>query len=71
MSNMVSKTDAERIVISAYLGESCKYCKKKFTTPEDLEDTVFAGCHENGRLAHKICWNKNNPSEIIVKEFKV
>lgn len=47
-----------RIALSAYLGEKCKFCGKKYNTLEDLEDTVWAGIHENGRLACKKCWEK-------------
>ena len=56
----ISKKQALNIALSAYLGEKCKYCKKEYKTIKDLDDTVFAGYHENGRLACKECWNKNN-----------
>jgi len=49
-----------RLAISVYLGEKCKYCLGEFKTLDDLKDTVWAGKHEHGRLAHKKCWDKNN-----------
>ena len=57
----VSQDDAVRICLSAYLGEKCKYCGKEYKTLEDLEDTVWAGYHENGRLACSACWKKHHP----------
>ena len=57
---------AVQIALSMYLGEHCKYCGKKYTTLQDLHDTVYAGYHERGRLACQVCWDINNP----VKEAK-
>ena len=47
------------IALSAYLGEKCKFCSKEYTTLEDLKNVVWAGPHENGRLACKKCWDKH------------
>ena len=49
--------------LSMYLGECCKYCQKEYKTLDDLNDTVFAGYHEYGRLACKSCWDANNQAE--------
>ena len=46
------------LTLSMFLGEKCKYCLKKFETLKDLEDTIWAGSHKYGRLAHEKCWNK-------------
>ena len=51
---------AARLALSMYLGEKCKYCDKLYETLEDLEDTVWAGEHENGRLACRSCWEEHN-----------
>ena len=48
------------MVLSAYLGESCKYCGRIYETLDDLKETVWAGPHERGRLACKACWQTNN-----------
>jgi hypothetical protein len=58
-------------VFSAYLGEKCKYCGKKYKTMEDLKDTVWAGEHEYGRLACKACWAENNKSGGTIKKHAV
>jgi hypothetical protein len=50
-----------RLALSMYLGEKCKYCLRQYTTLEDLENTVWAGYHEHGRLACQSCWRENNP----------
>jgi hypothetical protein len=52
---------ALRMALSMYLGEACKYCGGVFETLDDLHTAVFAGYHERGRLAHKTCWQANNP----------
>ena len=49
-----------RLALSMYLGEACKYCGVVFETLEDLNEAVYAGYHERGRLAHKACWDANN-----------
>jgi len=56
----LSKESAVKLALSMYLGESCKYCGKKFETLESLENTVYAGYHSKGRIACKECWDKNN-----------
>lgn len=56
----VSEEDAVKIALSAYLGEHCKYCGKEYHTLADLEETVWAGYHELGRLACQSCWDKNH-----------
>jgi hypothetical protein len=56
---IVDKNMALKIAMSAYLGEHCKFCGQEFKTLEDLKDTVFAGYHEHGRLAHQECWDEN------------
>ena len=48
-----------RACMCAYLGERCKFCGKVYDTIEQLNDTVFAGCHKHGRLACKSCWDAN------------
>ena len=55
-----NRADVLRLALSMYLGERCKYCGVTFATLDDLHDTVFAGYHQWGRLAHKECWDKNN-----------
>jgi hypothetical protein len=49
-----------KLALSMYLGERCKYCGVTFNELDDLKDTVWAGYHQWGRLAHKTCWDKNN-----------
>ena len=61
---------AYKIVMSMYLGEKCKYCLREFKTLEDLNDTVWAGCHEHGRLACRSCWKKNNIWSAFLKWAK-
>jgi hypothetical protein len=48
------------MALSAYLGESCKYCGKKMNTLADLKDVVYAGYHSKGRIACQSCWDVNN-----------
>jgi hypothetical protein len=43
-----------------YLGEHCKYCRKRYSTIKDLMDTVGAGRHKRGWLACEACWRKYN-----------
>ena len=50
------------LVMSAYLGEKCLYCEKEYVTIADMENAVWAGNHEKGRLACKECWDLNHPS---------
>jgi len=52
-----------KLAMSMYLGEKCKYCWKEYKTLDDLKTTVFAGYHENGRLACEKCWRENNVPE--------
>lgn len=64
--SVVRLTDENRpamleVVLSMYLGESCKYCLRIYETLDDLKITVWAGYHEHGRLACKDCWNAHNP----------
>ena len=54
-----TKCDAVKLVLSAYLGEKCKYCLKEFKTIESLDDAVWVGYHEHGRLAHEKCWKEH------------
>ena len=54
----VSRETALKIALSAYLGEKCKFCGKEYKTLDDLENTVWAGPHEHGRLACAECWKK-------------
>jgi hypothetical protein len=66
---MELNTDADRqvafqIAMSMYLGEGCKYCDKTFETMDDLKTAVWPAYHERGRLAHKECWNMNNPTGV-------
>lgn len=56
---------------SAYLGEQCKYCEKIYETLDDLKDTVWAGEHENGRLACKTCWTKSHEFNRQIPEQAV
>lgn len=49
-----------RTAMSMYLNERCKYCPRIFETLDDLQDAVFAGYHEHGRLACSKCWADNN-----------
>jgi len=46
--------------MSFYLGERCKFCGKEYRTLKDLQNTVYAGEHEHGRLACQSCWDKHN-----------
>ena len=55
-----SQSDMLRMALSMYLGEKCNYCGVTFRTINDIKSTVWAGCHQWGRLAHKTCWDKNN-----------
>ena len=55
-----NRSDVLRMALSMYLGERCKFCGVTFATIDDLDSTVYAGCHQWGRLAHKACWDKNN-----------
>ena len=50
-----------QVALSVYLGEKCKYCLREYKTLDDLNDTVWAGRHANGRLACQSCWKENNP----------
>ena len=52
-----------RLALSMYLGERCKFCGKEYKVIEDLSDTVFAGYHKHGRLACKLCWDKQTAEE--------
>ena len=47
-----------KIALSMYIGERCKFCGKEYKTLEDLQDTVYVGDHEHGRLACASCWNQ-------------
>ena len=44
-------------------GEKCRYCLHEYTSMADMRRrrVVFAGEHEDGRLACKTCWESNNP----------
>ena len=53
-----------KLALSMYLGEHCKYCDREFETLVDLEDSVYAGYHDRGRLACQKCWDDNNPPEV-------
>jgi len=55
-----SKDYLVELALSMYLGEKCKYCLREFKTLDDLNDTVYAGDHEHGRLACESCWDANN-----------
>jgi len=50
-----------RLAMSMYLGEKCRFCHAEFTTLEELHGAVYAGYSEWGRVAHKACWDANNP----------
>ena len=52
-----------QIAMSMYLGERCAYCERVYKTLDDLEDTVWYGSHEHGRLACKACWDEYHPGE--------
>lgn len=60
---IVNHKTAVKIVLSTYLGERCKYCDREYETLDDLQETVWAGYHEHGRLACKSCWNDKCSSE--------
>jgi len=57
---LVSKETAVKIAMSFYLGERYKFCGKEYRTLKDLQNTVYAGEHEHGRLACQSCWDKHN-----------
>lgn len=57
---MVSCETALELVLSQYLGERCKYCSREYKVLDDLQETVWAGSHEHGRLACKSCWDEHN-----------
>ena len=59
----VTHENAVKIAMSFYLGEHCKFCGKEYKTLGDLQDTVFAGYHEHGRLACQSCWNEHAKAE--------
>ena len=61
--NKAEKDAMMSIALSAYLGEKCKYCGKEYKTISDLNDAVWYGIHENGRLACSGCYKKNNGGE--------
>ncbi len=49
-----------RVAMSMYVGESCKFCDREFTSVEDIveKEAVYAGYHDKGRLACKACWDR-------------
>ena len=60
---LIEITDANRenllkLALGTYVGEKCKICGKTFDTIESLNDAVWAGPHEHGRIACKACWEK-------------
>lgn len=55
-----NRSELLKLALSMYLGEKCKYCLGEFATFESLNDAVYAGHHEHGRLAHNSCWDANN-----------
>ena len=55
-----SKDAIVEMAMSMYLGEQCKYCLRAFETLDDLRTAVYAGYHEHGRVACKLCWDANN-----------
>jgi hypothetical protein len=62
----VKVTDQHRagladMAMSMHLGEKCKYCLREYKTLTDLEDAVWVGDHEYGRLACESCWKANGP----------
>jgi len=57
-----NRDDLVKLALSMYLGEQCKYCGRTYETLEDLQDTVFVGYHDHGRLACGTCWATNNPA---------
>ena len=63
IGSYVSKDDASELARSMYLGERCLYCGRVYKTLSDLEDTVWAGYHERGRLACKACWDKHHTEQ--------
>ena len=56
----LTHTEAVKIAMSMYLGERCKFCLERFETLESLQDAVWAGCHEHGRIAHQRCWDEGS-----------
>lgn len=52
------KDQVFRVALSMYLGETCPYCLKSFTTLEDLHEAVYNGYTDYGRIAHKNCFDK-------------
>jgi hypothetical protein len=68
-AKVVEVTDENRaalveIALSMYVGEKCKYCLHEFKSVADLRErnAVYAGYHEHGRLACKVCWDAANPA---------
>ncbi len=64
-----SHEGAVNIALSAYLGESCKYCGFTAKSLEDLydKDVVWVGYHSKGRWACKSCFEKNKITETRSK----
>lgn len=59
----VDKEAAVTMILSTFLGERCKFCGAVFETLDDLEDAVWAGYHQYGRLAHRSCWEEHKEAQ--------
>ena len=57
------KDQAFQLVAHTHLGERCRFCGKVYRTLADLSHTVWAGYHENGRLACQECWDEAQKKE--------
>ena len=56
-----NRADMAKIALSMYLGETCPYCMKSFETMGDLNDAVWNGYTEHGRIAHNQCFFAAHP----------
>jgi hypothetical protein len=53
-----NREDLTKLALSMYLEETCPYCLRQFETLEDLNDAVYNGYTQYGRIAHKVCFDK-------------
>lgn len=57
-------TDGRRaalaMALGMYTGERCPYCLKTFDTIDSLDDAVWNGYTEHGRIAHRLCYEGAN-----------
>ncbi len=66
----MSRAIAAHVALGMYLGERCPYCLKVFQTYDDLEDAVFNGYTEHGRIAHGNCFRKAHAETDIPLSVK-